>query len=375
MNILWFIDKEFDTALDRTTWIEIIKNLQNNFNIYVATGFKKEKIKIKELENIFYFDSLKIPFINRLTFYLNQIIYFNRLIKNYNPDIILFNSNNYLLFKRAFSLKNKYGFKLYLDIRTLPVWSKRFRYLLELYFFRHSLKIASKYFDGITYITREMKRFLEENHSLPKHKSEIWSSGVNTNIFKPLRVTKKNATFRLMYHGDLEKKRNIDNVVKSLEMLKDYNIEFFILGSGEALNELKNLVRKLGLNNKIILHSPVSYKIVPEYINRADIGILPLPNWPGWNVSAPIKLFEYLACGKPVIATKISAHINILEGKNFVFWANSASPQDIASAIKEAYMKREYYTNLGSKARKFIIENYTWEKQAQKLGTFFKNLS
>lgn len=64
-----------------------------------------------------------------------------------------------------------------------------------------------------------------------------------------------------------------------------------------------------------------------------------------------------------------------LEGKNFVFWANSASQQDLASAIKEAYMKREQYTNLGSKARKFVIENYTWEKQAQKLGALLKKPS
>ena len=372
MNILWFVDKEFDTALDRTTWIEIIKNLQDNFNIYIATGFKKEKIKIKELENIFYFASLKIPFINRLTFYLNQIIYFNRLIKKYNPNIILFNCNNFFLLKQAVVLRKRYKFKIYLDIRTIPVWSSRYKNLLNLYFLRHSLKVASKYFDGITYITEEMKRYLEEKFNLPKHKIEIWSSGVNTDIFKPLYISRKNNPFRLIYHGDLGKKRKIDNVVKSLAILKEYEIEFFILGSGEALNELNNLVKKLGLTKRVILHAPVSYKKVPEYINRADVGILPLPNWPGWNVSSPIKLFEYLACGKPVIATKISAHINILEGRNFVFWANSASPQDIANAIKEAYMKREYYTNLGNKARKFVIENYTWEKQAQKLGTFFK---
>ena len=100
--------------------------------------------------------------------------------------------------------------------------------------------------------------------------------------------------------------------------------------------ELKDLSYKLRLENKVNFHTPVSHKEVPKYINRSDAGILPFPDWPGWNTSSFLKLLEYLACGKPVIATRIPAHTSVLDGRNFAFWALTSSPESIAAAIEKA---------------------------------------
>jgi len=351
--------------------IEIIKYLQENNEVNLVTGYRDNKIQFDELNNkINYIESPRIPFLNRFVSYYNQIKNLKEYIKKCKPEILLFNTTNFLLLKKANNLKEKYRYRTFLDIRTLPVSSANFRNSLNYFLFKKSLKIASRDFDGISYITEEMKNYCQKKFDLPKHKSVVWTSGVDINLFKPGDDEDDKKTFRLIHHGSIVDNRGLDKVIKALNLLRNYDIELFLLGSGNGVAELKGLASKLKLEEKVIFHTRIPYKEVPRFINKADAGILPFQDWPGWNTSSPIKLFEYLACGKPVIVTSIPAHINVLQGKDFVFWAKKSSPDELARAIKEAYAKRKQLKRKVQEAREFVIKNYTWEKQTKKFEKF-----
>ncbi len=79
-------------------------------------------------------------------------------------------------------------------------------------------------------------------------------------------------------------------------------------------------------------------------IAKADCGIYPLPDRPEWNVSSPLKVFEYMACGKPIILTPIPAHKDVLGDEGFVIWTKSDKAVDIAEAIMYAMDNRELFT-------------------------------
>jgi glycosyltransferase involved in cell wall biosynthesis len=157
------------------------------------------------------------------------------------------------------------------------------------------LQIASGNFDGITYITDEMRRYCVEKYGLPQHRSEVWSSGVDIEHFRPDSIRKEQSIFRLFYHGTVADNRGLQNVIHALALVKNKEIRFTILGKGTGVKEIKRLCEKLDLGDRVELLHPVPYEDVPYYVNRSDAGILPFPNWPGWNTSSPIKLFEYLA--------------------------------------------------------------------------------
>jgi glycosyltransferase involved in cell wall biosynthesis len=277
------------------------------------------------------------------------------------------------LLKKLIKIKNIFNCKLFLDIRSLPVESSFLKKRINYFLLRKNLEKASVHFDGITYITDEMRQYCIKKYNLPKHKSTVWSSGVDVNLFKPQNLNNNNK-FKILYHGVISRNRGIQNVIKALSLLKEYEIEFLLLGAGMGTSELKNLVSKLRLENKVKFKTPVSYEEVPEYINSVDAGILPLPEWAEWNTSSPLKLFEYLACGKPVILTKIPAHTNLLDGKDFVFWAETSSSESIASAILQALKNRIHFMNLGKQARNFAKMNYDWEKQLSRLERFITNI-
>lgn len=371
MRILWFVDKQFDVSLDRVTWLEMARHLQKSFEIILVTGFKGARPQFKELRReVFYIESPQKKYFKRIGFYKNQIRNFERLLQHFQPTTLFFNTSNPFLLRKAAVARRKYGFQTYLDIRTLPVFPQKVPNFVERILFGYCLRIAARDFDGITYITDNIKNYCQQNFHLPFHKSEIWTSGVDIEIFRPDFSKRKNEIFRIIYHGNLAVNRGLANVIKALKLIENSNVELMLVGSGSGLDHMKKLTSELNLDAKIIFHPAVPYNEVPKLIQEADVGVLPFPNWDGWNTSSPIKLFEYLACGKPVIVTKIPAHLSILEGKEFAFWADASNPESVAKAIIGALNSKRKFEVLGQQARQFVERNYNWEKQAWKLENF-----
>ena len=277
---------------------------------------------------------------------------------------------NYFVLNSAVRLQKKYGYKLFFDIRTLSVYSSFIYSKIEKHFFGKCIEFAAANFDGISYITEEIKEFCHKKYRLAEHNSLVWGSSVNTKLFKPTEKKYNSSLFKLIYHGSITENRQIGNLIKAFSMLDDLALKFVLLGEGKGIGRLKELAAKLELGDRIQFVPTVSYYKVPEFINNADVGIIPFKNWPVWNTSSPIKLFEYLACEKPVIVTRIPALINILQGQDFVFWAKTAKPEDIADSIRRAYNSRHKFNAIIKNARDFICENYTWEIQARKLERF-----
>lgn len=374
MKIGWFLEKQFDVAHDIATWVEMIKVLQVDSDVFLVTGYRSKKIQIDGLKNkIIYIKMPYIPFLKRVVFYYRQVRIFKNIIRKRRPDVLLFNTQNYFLLKKAIRLQRKFKYRSFLDIRTLPVYSSIIINGIEEFMFKKCMKTASADFDGVSYITEEMKRYCQEKYFLPEHKTKIWSSGVDVDIFKPSKVTVERKSLCLIYHGSITENRQLDSVIKACKLLKDIRIELILLGSGNGIEQLKRLTARLKLEKKVFFYPPVVYNKVPEYINRADAGILPFGSFSRWSTSSPIKLFEYLACGKPVIVTRIPAHINVLEGKEFAFWAYSSAPKEIAKAIKKAYAKKHRFNKIGKQARQFVNNYFTWKIQAEKILRFISN--
>lgn len=377
MKILWLIDQQLDTSLSSNKWREIIKYLQKKYSVTFFGRYKYKKIQIGQIKNaLHYFKSTKIPYLSRLVFYMDQLRKYEPIINDYFPDFVLFNTQNFFITRKAVKLKKKYNHRLILDIRSLVVSPNKIGKLINEFLFRNTIKTAASYFDGITYITEEMEHYCKKKYNLPEHVSCIWSSGVNTNLFRPTYqiINDNNHILSLIYHGSVNSNRSIQNVVKALSIIRSKNIFFSILGAGDGIDKIEKLIKESGLSKTIKILKSVPYEEIPSIINSHNIGILPFAKWPGWNTSSPIKLFEYLACGIPVIATRISAHLNVLKDKNFVIWADSDNPQDIAKAIIQAYEKHEQFASFGREARKFVVNNYTWEKQLQKLDLFLQSI-
>lgn len=355
--------------------LETLKYFQMDHDIHLVTGYRSEQLQFTNILNdIIYVKSPNIPLLNLTTRFYRQSRALSSFAETYKPDVILINSDNPLLLKSALNKKSFYGYKIYYDIRTLPVASGKLINMLSSYLFGKSIRFATANFDGVSYITKEMEKYCKKKFNLPAHDSAIWTSGVNTEMFKPdYRKSIQEDTLNILYHGTIADNRNLDNLIRAIGRIPRNNITLTLLGNGNGKMQLERMVQKLGVQSRVNFVDPVPYTKVPGYINNADIGILPFQDWPGWNTSSPIKLFEYLACGKPVIVTRIPAHTHVLEGKEFAVWADGSTPDALAAAMLNAYYRKNYLHQISQKARKFVEEKYTWEKQAQYFEKFLVN--
>jgi len=375
VRILWIAEMEFSSSPHKTRLIEMIANLQEDFDVHLLTVYRDEKIQPKVFHNeIIYSGQLSIPYLKRFSRYVCQRMVIPSLLESLKPDIVIFNCTNLGLFKHCAARKRKYNYKLVFDVRTLAVDSNPLRQWLNGRLLASCLRYAAKHFDGITYITDDMKRHCIKEYDLPPHSSAIWTSGVNPDMFSPSGKPSDPGPFTILYHGHVTRQRRIDNAIKAMPLLKDIDVRLVVLGDGDAFEDLKELVKTLGIEKRVSIEKTVGYEEVPNRINRSDVGILPFNNWHGWNVSSPIKLFEYLACGKPVIVTDIPAHRNVIKDAKCAFWAKESSPEHVATAIRNAYERRKDFERLSKEARELVLQDCTWAKQAEKLKLFCNSL-
>jgi glycosyltransferase involved in cell wall biosynthesis len=273
--------------------------------------------------------------------------------------------------------------KIILDIRSTPVEVHTFRRSLAALAFSSSIVVASKTFDGITLATNQMRLEICQQFQLNPKLTRVWHNGVDIDLFRPQKSEGKQMRkkfglsnkFVVFYHGSFRPHGGIVESIKSIEILKnDYpNIVLFLLGAGTpaTLELIETMRRNEEITDRVIIHDPVDYSEVPRYIAMADVCIVPLPNIADWRYQNPLKLIEYLAMKKAVIATDIPANRALIGEEKCGLYLSSTSPEEIAKTILYAYANREILEKWGASGRLLVKEEYDWKAVAR---SFEKNL-
>jgi glycosyltransferase involved in cell wall biosynthesis len=296
------------------------------------------------------------------------------MFNNVTPNLVLVSHEPSIrLLRYIKSRARQIGAKTIFDVRTLPTGEHpRIGYKR----LGDRLYYACGHFDGITYITEEIRRYCIRRYQLPEHPYAVWTSGVNGGLFCPgFDAAVAEAPFRLIYHGGIiSVGRGLDSLIRAIDLVRDLPVHLTLISSLREPAVIES-IDKLCLHDKVSLMETIPHAQVPGAIRECHAGVLPFPNRDVWNTSSPIKLFEYLACGKPVIVTDIPAHRNVVGRKTFAFFASDSSPAALAGAIRKAYAARGSFTELGHMARREVLEHHTWGRQAERLGVFLKEVS
>lgn len=386
MKILWIAQRDLHKDLNISTWIEMSKSLvrRNNVVTLVSLSTSKQKysqscsgLTIKEIKVIDQFPLVAI------IFHLQVLVKSLFWLFAVRPDVIMTHPITaiFLLPAMLISWIFKLKIKFILDIRTLPIRFENLNDFIKNNLVSFSIWIGKYFYHGITVITPSLMRMVYERFHLDRSKTGIWMSGVNVDFFDPgiEEIQPGEKTERemiVMYHGALAENRGILETIEAMSDVKNRisDIKLFILGKGLGLKKMIELVERLDLQEFVQFHDPVAYEKIPDYIARADVGIIPLPDELCWQVSSPLKLFEYLAMAKPVILSPIEAHSSVMNGCPAAIFLKSTSPKDISDGILSAYASRTSCKQIGMKGREFILDRFTWDVQARNLESFIQKL-
>ncbi len=141
------------------------------------------------------------------------------------------------------------------------------------------------------------------------------------------------------------------------------NMKLMLIGEGPLRKDLERQTKELGIEDRVIFAGAVKYKDVFKYIASTDICIIPSSN----EYRSPIKLFEYMACKKPVVVPDTPPVASIVrDGDNGIIFKNGdwdGLMRGILRLINDGELRRK----IGEAAGRDIANNYTWLHHAQKI--------
>jgi glycosyltransferase involved in cell wall biosynthesis len=145
------------------------------------------------------------------------------------------------------------------------------------------------------------------------------------------------------------------------------DVKLFLVGDGGDKQNLEALATELDLADSVVFAGLVPYPQVPEYVAVADIAVSPIPPLYIYKVSSPLKLFEYMAAGKPVVANyEIPEQKYVLENSGGGVLV-SFDPEALAAGLIELLGAPERARAMGQAGREWVVEHRSYEILARDL--------
>jgi len=176
----------------------------------------------------------------------------------------------------------------------------------------------------------------------------------------------------VLYIGQLHGAQYIDLFIKSASIVlhKDQNVTFMIVGEGFMERILKDLVYELGIEDKVIFTGSVPHHRIPEYIAAADVCVATFRDTAVTRCKSPLKIVEYMAMGKAIVASNVGEVRNMLGGVGIL--VESGNFHSLASGILRLLPDRGLRENLGRFARFRAERSYNWSRTASSLSMAYE---
>ena len=134
----------------------------------------------------------------------------------------------------------------------------------------------------------------------------------------------------------------------------------------------KNKVKQKGLQDTFIFTGQVSYKKVPEYIGAMDLCVA--PHKKETNQASPVKLFDYMACSRAIVASDIEVVKEITGDCNCALLVQPDNPKQLAEGIIQLIEYPEKRRMMGANGRSFASERFDRLKITKHLINVFKDV-
>lgn len=167
-----------------------------------------------------------------------------------------------------------------------------------------------------------------------------------------------------VYAGRIEWCAGAQILVETANLLrKETNIKFLIVGEGNP-----QIIEELSRCNNVIYTGPVFKEDVPRYLAAADIVLVPFPSSIASHSISPLKLFEALSMGKPVVASAVSGIMEILSCEEFHGILASEDPNCWVSAITKLANNGDGNIYVEERNRKIVLSKYDWNWLSEQFG-------
>jgi len=315
---------------------------------------------------------------------LRTLTFCRKVVKEYKPDVIY--ERRYSA-KIGATLSQLMDIPLIIEINGLVEEEAEIQGTTE----KKSLlnkklkkKMRKRFFDQakvIVAVTEGIKRELCKQYRIASKKIIVIHNGANTELFRPLDQNECRKELEL----DLDKKyvcfvgklvdwQGVDYLLNAVPLIIKEKSEtrFMIVGDGESRSDLQSLANKLKIDDVVTFTGSVPYEDVPKYINASDICVvLKREITSGYS---SLKVYEYMACGKPIVASNAEG-FEILSENMIGINVNPQSEKDVTNAVIKLLKNPDLRNEMGLKGREVVVKEHSWTSVASKVAALCKSVT
>lgn len=359
------IAKMIDAFSDRLDITLLLRRYKRGFTDDVKNYFGLERdLCVRQLSSLVF-----LPVTLDFVYGVSLGIEFEKIFKNFSyGEVAIYSRYSRRLSKFMAEQAHRYEIPFFIEIHKGIKSQKEIEYLKKM---RGIVVISDKLRDHLLDLGFESKRILLApsgvdiryyNRRSPSSKEQIKS-----NLSIP---SSKNL---VVYTGKPYKGRGAETLVKSAKFLDDSTQVLIVGALPKDLRRINRMIEENNLQSKVRIegHKP-SYEI-PLYQLAADVLIMPYSSdWDLQKWASPIKMFEYMASGNPIVSTDFSNVREVLNGENSVL-VQPDDPQALAIGIRKCLEDKEFSRSIAMRAR-LQVSKYSWENRTVKIIDFMNSL-
>jgi glycosyltransferase involved in cell wall biosynthesis len=166
-------------------------------------------------------------------------------------------------------------------------------------------------------------------------------------------------------------------LAEAIRLLPQENsLRFLFVGAGRFRDDVERILRLAGKAEQVIFTGHVGHERVPALLDACDILLSPhVPLEDGSEFfGSPTKLFEYMAMGKGIIASRLGQIGEVLDDEESALLVEPGNPRELSEAILRFSRSRELRESLGAAARRAAVKRHTWKRNAERVLDSYRNL-
>jgi len=234
-------------------------------------------------------------------------------------------------------------------------------------------RISYKDADYLLPVSNSLKKALIQTYSINPQKIYILYNGVSSFVLKQstknikCNFTEKN---RLLFVGRTIGTKNEVALLKALPAIlkscPDTNLT--IIGDGYWHDTLKQVAKKLGIEQYVTFLRHVPHKEIVTYYKNANVFV-----FPSFSEGLPKVVLEAMACGLPVVASNVDGNNElVIDGYNG-YLIDPYNIDDMVEKVVHLLKNKELAIKMGQNGRDIVLKSFTWDNIAKLCNKYYNN--
>ena len=225
-------------------------------------------------------------------------------------------------------------------------------------------------------VSEAARQHLVKTWQVNPDKVVVMPNGVDLDLFRPDYDSRPvraelglNGGPVVGFVGGFQHWHGLERLVESfaLTLTEVPNAKLLLVGDGRARPTIEAKIAEMGLESAVIITGLVPQDHVPRLLAATDVAVLPYPQLPRELWFSPLKLYEYMAAGKAIVASSSGQIAEVIQDGHNGLLVEAGNVADLTQATLSLLKNPAERSRLGRNARHQAVMQHSWDQYIKRL--------